>query len=140
MSGKHFSMGDKTQPRLDDPEFLSAEAKRMAEFLIADTDAGGRAYIGDRIRDAAIRHRVEASILKQACYKPARDWKVSRWFSLFAAYHRAAQRKADAAYATKRIEAEVAGIHPALLRLADLVSGNTDDEGGATDPADRSQR
>ena len=142
MSDKPHVANDMIAPRIDDPEFLHAEARRMAKFLITDVsraDEPGQ-YIGTAIRDAAREHRVAASILQQAWNRPARDWKVSRWMALFAAYHRARERRAQRAYESKREQAEAAGVHPTLLRLADFVSGHADDEGGTTDPADRSRR
>lgn len=112
--------------RISDPVFLGQHAKRMAKELLTAEHRGP----GDTIEAAAGRlgnqYRIDPNILLQAWNRPPREMKVSRWMSLFAAHY--AALKSGQAYADKRQEAADEGVHPILLGLADLVSGNMAEE------------
>lgn len=111
--------------RIDDPAFLGQHAKQMARDMVL------REWHGPDDKLDAIAHRIErkwrvpASVVIQGWKKPARDWKVSRWMSLFQAHCRmlATEANAKAAYEEKRHEAGMVAVHPALVRLADFVAG-----------------
>lgn len=108
--------------QISDPIWLGEEAKRMARELILDEHRGA----GDTIEAAAYRIETErgcpAEIILQGWNRPAREWKVSRWMTLFFTHYETFAGQAKAAYEEKRNEA--VGCHPALLCLADLVAGH----------------
>lgn len=109
--------------RIDDPIWLGAHAKKMARDLLVKEFAGP----GDTIEAAAYRiqreRRVDAKIILQLWNRPPREMKVSRWMSVFRAHYEAFKNDAPARYAAAKEEADAAGVHPAIRRLADLVAG-----------------
>lgn len=113
--------------RIDDPEWLGSEARRMAKALLADE----KKPIGDTVVNAAERlgqqYRLDPQIILQGHQREPRVWLAPRWLALFRAYHERFSRKAvrAAAYEENRHAARQAGVDPAVLWLADLVAGHT---------------
>ena len=116
--------------RIDDPLWLAGEFKRMSAELLRRHHKGP----GDTIEAAAARigakHRIDPSILMQGWNRGPRETKTSRWMAVFKAYHAEfCARHSAESYEDKR-NAAAGQIHPALLRLADLVAGRTDQPAG----------
>lgn len=110
---------------ISDPIWLGEQAKRMSEDLLRKEHRGP----GDTIEAAASRignrHNTDPAIFMQCWNRPPREMKVSRWMSVFATYWAEFGEKTNAAYEEKR---EKTHAHPAIVRLADFVSGRTPHE------------
>lgn len=105
---------------INDPRFVGASAKRMAEDLLRKEDRGP----GDTIDAAAYRlqtlYGVDADIVLQGWRREIKDMKASRWLSLFIAYCKAGLAKGDEFYGKERTLHDE---NSPLVRLADLVAG-----------------
>jgi len=113
-----------------DPDFLGEEAKRRGRELIEKEHRGA----GDTVEAAAYRlhlkHGVAVEVLLQCWNRPAREMKVSRWMSVFAAHLAEFDAKAKAAYEEKR---QGTNVHPVLVKLADYISRRTVHDEAARD-------
>lgn len=105
--------------RIDDPEWLGKEAKRMATALLNQE----KQPLGDTIEAAAYRlqlkHKVPASVIMQCWSRAPREMKVSRWMSVFRAYWSVFGAIADKAYEDER---KLHDANSPLVRLADFVA------------------
>lgn len=116
--------------RIDDPLWLAGEFKRMSRELLARHHRGPGDTIEAAAGRVAMRHGIDASILMQGWHRGPRETKTSRWMAVFRAYHAEfCERHSAESYEEKR-HAAAGQIHPALLRLADLVAGRTDQPAG----------
>lgn len=107
---------------IDDPVWLGEHAKKMAREILKKEHRGP----GDTIQAAAGRietsHGLDSNITLQCWNRPPREMLVSRWMAIFRVHH-VFVASPSAAYAATRARAVDRGVHPAIVRLADLVAG-----------------